>query len=906
MEVQFGLGRVYPRPPSKTYRGAFQNLFQSVREVIQNPVPRHPEAASIAPPCAPLQQQQQETSPRQQRGNDDSPQAPSRGPTGYLALDEEQQLSQQQSAPEGHPESSCVPEPGSAEAAGKGLPQQPPAPPDEDDSAAPSTLSLLGPTFPSLSSCSADLKDILSETGTMQLLQQQPPPPLPPAPPLPPSQQPQLQQQHQEAVSESSSSGRVREASGALTSSKDSYLGGTSTISDNAKELCKAVSVSMGLGVEALEHLSPGEQLRGDCMYAPLLGGPPAVRPTAGAPLAECKGSLLDNSPGKVTEETAEYSPFKGGYAKGLDSESLGCSGSGEAGSSGTLGLPSTLSLYKSGPLEEGAAYQSRDYYNFPLALAGPPPPLPPPHPHARIKLENPLDYGSSWVSATQCRYGDLGSLHGGGAASGPSSSSPSATVSSSWHTLFTTEEGQLYGPCGGVGGSGSGEAGAVAPYGYARPPQGLTGQEGDFPTPDVWYPSGGNMVNRMPYPGPSCVKSEMGPWMENYSGPYGDSRLETTRDHVLPIDYYFPPQKTCLICGDEASGCHYGALTCGSCKVFFKRAAEGKQKYLCASRNDCTIDKFRRKNCPSCRLRKCYEAGMTLGARKLKKLGNLKLQEEGEASSATSPTEESTQKLMVSHIEGYECQPIFLNVLEAIEPGVVCAGHDNNQPDSFAALLSSLNELGERQLVHVVKWAKALPGFRNLHVDDQMAVIQYSWMGLMVFAMGWRSFTNVNSRMLYFAPDLVFNEYRMHKSRMYSQCVRMRHLSQEFGWLQITPQEFLCMKALLLFSIIPVDGLKNQKFFDELRMNYIKELDRIIACKRKNPTSCSRRFYQLTKLLDSVQPIARELHQFTFDLLIKSHMVSVDFPEMMAEIISVQVPKILSGKVKHIYFHTQ
>lgn len=97
--------------------------------------------------------------------------------------------------------------------------------------------------------------------------------------------------------------------------------------------------------------------------------------------------------------------------------------------------------------------------------------------------------------------------------------------------------------------------------------------------------------------------------------------------------------------------------------------------------------------------------------ARKLKKLGNLKLQEEGEASSATSPTEEPAQKLTVSHIEGYECQPIFLNVLEAIEPGVVCAGHDNNQPDSFAALLSSLNELGERQLVHVVKWAKALPG---------------------------------------------------------------------------------------------------------------------------------------------------------------------------------------------------
>ncbi|KAI1234875.1 Androgen receptor, partial [Lamprotornis superbus] len=435
------------------------------------------------------------------------------------------------------------------------------------------------------------------------------------------------------------------------------------------------------------------------------------------------------------------------------------------------------------------------------------------------------------------------------------------------WPTFFA-EEGQLYGPC-------------------PEPPAGPADCPGD-----VWYPPG-----RAPFAAPG-IKSELEPWVEGYAGAYGDPRLEGGRDHVLPIDYYFPPQKTCLICGDEASGCHYGALTCGSCKVFFKRAAEGKQKYLCASRNDCTIDKFRRKNCPSCRLRKCYEAGMTLGARKLKKLGNLKAQDDLEGANSSSPTEEQAPKLVMTRIDGYECQPIFLNVLEAIEPGVVCAGHDNSQPDSFSNLLTSLNELGERQLVYVVKWAKALPGFRNLHVDDQMSIIQYSWMGLMVFAMGWRSFTNVNSRMLYFAPDLVFNEYRMHKSRMYSQCIRMRHLSQEFGWLQITPQEFLCMKALLFFSIIPVDGLKNQKLFDELRMNYIKELDRIIACKRKNPTSCSRRFYQLTKVLDSVHPIAKDLHQFTFDLLIKAHMVSVDYPEMMAEIISVQVPKILSGKL--------
>ncbi|KAG7274142.1 hypothetical protein CRUP_011477 [Coryphaenoides rupestris] len=369
------------------------------------------------------------------------------------------------------------------------------------------------------------------------------------------------------------------------------------------------------------------------------------------------------------------------------------------------------------------------------------------------------------------------------------------------------------------------------------------------------------------------------------------------------------PAQRTCLICADEASGCHYGALTCGSCKVFFKRAAEGKQKYLCASRNDCTIDKLRRKNCPSCRLKKCFEAGMTLGARKLKKIGQLKSPEEeggggGGGGGAQGSTELIQSCMSPKSSLNFHSQLAFLNILEAIEPDVVNAGHDHGQPDSAATLLTSLNELGERQLVKVVKWAKGLPGFRNLHVDDQMTVIQHSWMGVMVFALGWRSYKNVNGRMLYFAPDLVFNENRMHVSTMYEHCIRMKHLSQEFVLLQVTQEEFLCMKALLLLSIIPVEGLKSQKYFDELRLTYINELDRVINYGRKS--NCSQRFYQLTRLMDSLQAVVRKLHQFTFDLFVQAQSLptKVSFPEMIAEIISVHIPKLLSGLAKPILFH--
>lgn len=52
-----------------------------------------------------------------------------------------------------------------------------------------------------------------------------------------------------------------------------------------------------------------------------------------------------------------------------------------------------------------------------------------------------------------------------------------------------------------------------------------------------------------------------------------------------------------------------------------------------------------------------------------------------------------------------------------------------------------------------------SLPGFRNLHLDDQMTLLQCSWLFLMSFGLGWRSYKQCNGNMLCFAPDLVINE---------------------------------------------------------------------------------------------------------------------------------------------------
>ncbi|KAL4225222.1 Nuclear receptor subfamily 1 group D member 1 [Mactra antiquata] len=79
------------------------------------------------------------------------------------------------------------------------------------------------------------------------------------------------------------------------------------------------------------------------------------------------------------------------------------------------------------------------------------------------------------------------------------------------------------------------------------------------------------------------------------------------TSCHLLP---------PCRVCGDKASGFHYGANTCEACKGFFRRSLKkDKKEYKCAGDNNCTIQKGRRNNCPLCRYHKCLDVGMSKNA---------------------------------------------------------------------------------------------------------------------------------------------------------------------------------------------------------------------------------------------------------------------------------------------------
>jgi nuclear receptor subfamily 5 group A protein 3 len=100
-----------------------------------------------------------------------------------------------------------------------------------------------------------------------------------------------------------------------------------------------------------------------------------------------------------------------------------------------------------------------------------------------------------------------------------------------------------------------------------------------------------------------------------------------------------------CPVCGDQAHIIHYGALSCQSCKTFFRRNASHLEVCIetyfywefiflflktarpCLYNSTCEVNKYTRQLCTACRFDKCLRIGMSIDLiwkKHLKKARNL------------------------------------------------------------------------------------------------------------------------------------------------------------------------------------------------------------------------------------------------------------------------------------------
>ncbi|XP_076023321.1 nuclear receptor subfamily 1, group D, member 4a [Genypterus blacodes] len=112
----------------------------------------------------------------------------------------------------------------------------------------------------------------------------------------------------------------------------------------------------------------------------------------------------------------------------------------------------------------------------------------------------------------------------------------------------------------------------------------------------------------------------------EVYSGPSAAATPQHTYAHPIagkrPCGMPGTFTKTggmvllCKVCGDIASGFHYGVHACEGCKGFFRRSIQQNINYkMCVKNENCLIMRMNRNRCQHCRFKKCLSVGMSRDA---------------------------------------------------------------------------------------------------------------------------------------------------------------------------------------------------------------------------------------------------------------------------------------------------
>ena len=183
-----------------------------------------------------------------------------------------------------------------------------------------------------------------------------------------------------------------------------------------------------------------------------------------------------------------------------------------------------------------------------------------------------------------------------------------------------------------------------------------------------------------------------------------------------------------CAICGDRATGKHYGAASCDGCKGFFRRSVRKKHAYSCRFSRNCTVDKDKRNQCRYCRLRKCFKAGMKKDA----------VQNERDRISKRTPSLEDTMighsGLSVKTLLNAEVFSRQVKSTDAVDKRYHSHTPQSNNGyevcneltdyDISTKRLANIPDIGEsmkQQLLILVEWAKHIPAFSELILDDQV-----------------------------------------------------------------------------------------------------------------------------------------------------------------------------------------
>ncbi|XP_073643820.1 peroxisome proliferator-activated receptor gamma isoform X3 [Tursiops truncatus] len=210
-----------------------------------------------------------------------------------------------------------------------------------------------------------------------------------------------------------------------------------------------------------------------------------------------------------------------------------------------------------------------------------------------------------------------------------------------------------------------------------------------------------------------------------------------------------------CRVCGDKASGFHYGVHACEGCKGFFRRTIRLKLIYDRCDLN-CRIHKKSRNKCQYCRFQKCLAVGMSHNAIRFGRMPQAekeKLLAEISSDIDQLNPESADLRALAKHLyDSYiksfpltkaKARAILTGKTTDKSPFVIydmnslMMGEDKIKFKHISPLQEPSKEVAIRifqgcqfrsveAVQEITEYAKSIPGFVNLDLNDQVTLLKY------------------------------------------------------------------------------------------------------------------------------------------------------------------------------------
>jgi len=303
---------------------------------------------------------------------------------------------------------------------------------------------------------------------------------------------------------------------------------------------------------------------------------------------------------------------------------------------------------------------------------------------------------------------------------------------------------------------------------------------------------------------------------------------------------------KPCVVCNDKSSGYHYGVSSCEGCKGFFRRSVQKNMQYTCHKEKMCVINKVTRNRCQFCRLKKCFEMGMSKEA--VRNDRNKKRKpKEGETSTGTATTsieltegeQEICNQVLAIHEQTFtisqEISAKYKLSPEELEKGDVM-------------LWERVAELSTEGITRIVEFGKQVPGFTQLSTSDQITLLKAACLEIMVLRLASRY--EDKRECIHFSNNVTLNRRQLEGGGFGALTDTIFKFSKSLLEIDIDKTEFALLAAICLLSG-DRSGLASPEKVEKIQEPILEALKHYVRKRRtgSSPHSFAKMLLKLTDL---------------------------------------------------------